>query len=126
MNSLVEPDPSTGLNIVLNASTNRNNSNKPISLAEADSNSVPKLNSNPFVNTKPTSQADPKRVSIAETNEDEGGLDGNRNIAIAEAEDDEAKLDQDIVGSDMPMGLGEKKKKRNKRKPKSQRGLVYF
>ena len=124
INSLVEPDPSRGLNIVINASTNGNAFNKSIALTEADSKSVPKLNSNPSVSTKPKSPTDPKRVTVAETNEEEDGFDENRKIALPEVEDDGDRLDQDIGESVMPIGLGEKKKKRNKKKPKSKRGLV--
>ena len=123
-NSLVETDPSTGPNIVSNASINSNTSNKSLVLAEADSTSISKLNSNLSVNIKPKSSADPKRVSIAETNEEEGGSDGNRKLALPEVEDDGERLDKDIGGSNMPIGLGEKKKKNRKKKPKSQRGLV--
>ena len=123
-NNLVETDPLTGLNIVSNDSINSSASNRSLEFAEADSNSISKLTSNLSVNSKPKSPADPKRVSIAETNEEEGGSDGNRNLALPGVEDDGERLDKDNGGSDMPIGLGEKKKKKKKRKPKSQRGLV--
>ena len=112
----VEQEPLTGLNLLSNATADGNTSKTSTALTEVDPNSV----SN--VNTKSKSTTDPKKVSIAEPNMETGGVDENVEVA---GDDHEKRLDDDIDGASLQMGVGGKKKK-NKKKPKSQRGLVRF
>lgn len=117
----VEQEPLTGLNLISDASTN-GTSRKSAALAEVDLNSVSNINSDASLNTE--SKSAPKKVSIAEPDEEASGVNENLEIALPEGIDNEDRLDDETGGANMPLGVGEKKKK--KRKPKSQRGLVGF
>ena len=121
MNSVVEQEPLTGLNVISDTSTDGNTSKKSNALAKANPHSV--SNSNTSVNTESKSVGDSKKVSIAEPNKEARAIDDN--LEVPEGKDDEDRLEEDIGGLNMQAGIGEKKKK-NKRKPKSQRGLVSF
>ena len=125
MNSVVEQEPLTGLNVILDTSTGGNTSKKSNALAKANPHSVSNINSNTSVNTDSKSAGDPKEVSMAEPNKGASAIDENLEVALPEGKDDEDRLDEDVGGLNMQAGIGEKKKK-NKRKPKSQRGLVSF
>lgn len=94
-------------------------------LAELDQNSVSNAKSNDSVNTKSKPATNPKHVSIAEPSEKASAVDENLELALPEGEGHEVTLDDDIDGANMQMGVGGKKKK-SKKKPKSQRGLVRF
>ena len=120
--AVVEQEPLTGLNIISDASTNGNTSRKSAALAEVDLNSVSNINSDASLNTE--SKSVPKKVSIADADEQASGVNENLEIALPEGIDNEDRLDDDTGGANMPVGVGEKKKK--KKKPKSQRGLVGF
>lgn len=118
----VEQKPLSGLNLISDASTNGNTSRKSAALAEVDLNSVSNINSDASLNTE--SKSAPKKVSIAEPDEEASGVNENLEIALPEGIDNGDRLDDDAGGANMPVGVGEKKKK--KKKPKSQRGLVGF
>ena len=111
--AVVEQEPLTGLNLT---------SRKSAALAEVDLNSESNINSDASFNTD--SKSAPKKVSIAEPDEEASGVNENLEIALPEGIDNEDRLDDDTGGANMPVGVGEKKKK--KKKPKSQRGLVGF
>ena len=120
MHGVIKQEPLTGLNIISDATTNSNTSKKSTALPVVDSNSVSNINDNSSVNTNSNSAADPKKVSITEPNGETSGVDQNLEVALGDHED---RVDDDIGGANMQMGVGGKKKK-SKKKPKSQRGLV--
>ena len=115
----VEQEPLTGLNITSDAT-----SKESTVLTEVDSNSASIVNRNKSVSTKPKSAADPKKVSIAEPNEETSGVDENLELALPEGDDHEDGVDDDVGGANMQMEVGGKRKKNKKKKPKSKRGLV--
>ena len=123
-NGVIKQEPLTGLNLISNTPTNGKDSKKSTALAEVDTNAVSNVNSNAPVNTKSKPVADQKRVSIAEPSEEASRADENLEVALPEGEDHEDRSDDDIGGVDMEMGVGEKKKRGKKKKPKSKRGLV--
>ena len=120
--AVVEQEPLTGLNLISDASTNGNTSRKSAALAEVDLNSVSNINSDASIHAE--SKSAPKKVSIAVPDEEASGVKENLEIALPEGIDNEDRLDDDVGGANRQVGVGEKKKK--KRKPKSQRGLVGF
>lgn len=121
-NGVIEQEPLTGLNLISDATANANTSKKSTALTEVDPNSVSNVNGNISVNSNSKSTTDPKKVSMAEPNNETGGV--NKNLEVA-GDDHENRLGDDIDGANMQMGVGGKKKK-SKKKPKSQRGLVRF
>lgn len=125
-NTVIEPEPLTGLNLISDITTNGNNSEKSTAMADVDPNSVSNVNSNLSVNTESQSAAVPNKVSTTEPNGEASGVDENLEVALPEGENHEEGLEDDIGGANMQMGVGEKKKKSKKRKPKSKRGLVQF
>ena len=120
--TVVDPEPLTGLNIISDMTANGNISEKPIALAEVDHNLVSNVDSNASVDTKSKT----KKVSVVEPNKDFSDVDENLEIAVPEGEEKEDGPDDDIDGTNMQMEIGGKKKKnkKKKKKPKSQRGLV--
>ena len=122
----VEQEPLTGLNITSDGTTKGNTSKESTVLAEVDSNPASNVSRNNFVSTKPIFASDPKKVSIAEPNEETGGVDANLEIALPEGDDHEDRADDDVGGANMQMEVGGKRKKNKKKKPKSKRGLVRF
>lgn len=126
MNGVIEQEPLTGLNLISDATTNANSSMKSNALAEVDPISVSNFNVNSSVNTSFKSTTDLKKVSIAEANEEAGGINESHEVVLPEGEDIEDRLADDIDEANVQMEVGEKKKKSKKKKPKSQRGLVRF
>ena len=124
MNTAVDPEPLTGLNLISDTSSNTSTSKKSNALAEIDSNSASKLNSNAFASTETKSTTGSKKVSIIEAKEAASGTDETLEAVLPEGEDNEDHMDDDIGELNMQTGIGEKKKKKKKKKPKSQRGLV--
>ena len=124
LNDVVEQEPLTGLNLISDTPVNVNTFKKSTALAEIDPNLVSKANDNTSATTESKSAADAKHVSIAGADEEIIGADSNLEVALPEGEDIEDNLDNDVRGPSMQMGVGEKKKKNRKKKPKSQRGLV--
>ena len=116
----VDPEPLTGLNIVSDTTANGHISEKPIALAEVDRNSVADMHSNASVDNKFTN----KKVSVVEPNKEFSAVDENLEIAVPQGEEKEDRLDDDIGGTNMQMEIGGKKNNKNKKKTKSQRGLV--
>lgn len=120
---IIEQEPLTGLNLISDATANTKTANKSTALTEVDPNFVSNVNGHISVNSKSQSTTNSKKVSIAEPNEEAGGVNENLEAALPEGEDHENRLENDIDGANMQMGVGEKKKKSKKRRPKSQRGL---
>ena len=118
--TVVDPEPLTGLNMISDTTVNSHISGDPIALAEVDHNLVSDMNSNASVDTKPKS----KKVSVAEPNKAFSDVDENLEIAVPEREENEDRLNDEIDGTNMQMEISGKKRNKNKKKPKSQRGLV--
>ena len=118
--TVVEPEPLTGLNVISDTTVNGHISANPTALAEIDHNLVSNMDSNAFVDTKSES----KKVSVAEPNKEFNDVDKNLEIAVPEREEKEDGLNDDIEGTNMQMEIGGKKKTKNKKKSKGQRGLV--
>ena len=116
----VDPEPLTGLNIISDTTASGYISGNPIALAEVDHNLVSNMDSNASVDTKSKS----KKVSVAEPNKDFSDVDENLEIAVSEREEKEDGLNDDVDGTNIQMEIGGKKKNKNKKKPKTQRGLV--
>ena len=127
MNGVIEQEPLIGLNLISDATINANSAMKSNALTEVDPNSVSNFNVNASDNTNSKSTTDLKKVSIAEVNEEAGGINESHEVALPEGEDIEDRLADEIDGANVQMDVGEKKKKKSKKKkPKSQRGLVQF
>ena len=125
-NNVMEQESLTGLNLISINSANGNSSKKSTALTEVDPNSVSKANDNASATTESNSASHLKKTSIAEASEEASGKDTTLEAASPGDKDDEENLDDDIGGLNAQMGVGEMKKKRKKRKPKSKRGLVWF
>ncbi|CAD6576268.1 MAG: hypothetical protein ASARMPREDX12_007814 [Alectoria sarmentosa] len=124
MNGVIEQEPLIGLNLISDATINANSAMKSNALTEVDPNSVSNFNVNASDNTNSKSTTDLKKVSIAEVNEEAGGINESHEVALPEGEDIEDRLADEIDGANVQMDVGEKKKKKSKKKkPKSQRGL---
>ncbi|CAD6563964.1 MAG: hypothetical protein ASARMPRED_002593 [Alectoria sarmentosa] len=124
VNGVIEQEPLTGLNLISDATINANSAMKSNALTEVDPNSVSNFNVNASDNTNSKSTTDLKKVSIAEVNEEAGGINESHEVALPEGEDIEDRLADEIDGANVQMDVGEKKKKKSKKKkPKSQRGL---
>ena len=118
--TVVDPEPLTGLNMISDTTVNSHISGNPMALAEVDHNLVSDMDSNASVDTKSKS----KKVSVAEPKKAFSDVDDNLEIAVPEREEKEDRLNDDIDGTNTQMEIGGKKRNRNKKKPKSQRGLV--
>ena len=115
----VDPEPLTGLNISSDTTVNSHIFGNPIALAEVDHNLVSNMDSNASIDTNSKC----KKVSVAEPNKDFSEVE-NLEIAVPEREEKEDGLNDDIDRTNMQMEISGKKKSRNKKKPKGQRGLV--
>ena len=117
---VVDPEPLTGLNIISDTTANGHISEKPIALAEVDRNLVSNMDSKASIDNKSKN----KKVSVVEPSNEFSVVDENLEIAVPKGEEKEDGLDDDIGGTNIQMETGGKMNNENKKRPKSQRGLV--
>ena len=124
MSDSLEQEPLTRLNIVTNNSSSEDASGKLTVLAEANPISLSRMDSNTSSHIKSDTATDVRKVSVAKSNGDESGDDVDFEVTLPKGEERGDETHDNPDEASVPLGAGGKKKR--KKKPKSQRGLVRF